>query len=105
MVIGWSKLVCEKDLLTPLANFSFDYAMMVHNMEGDFRQRPASKRAPHFCSPQSSKRNSNVQGYEKSVKVAMKSIKPMVPLNGVDGKELVGTTGTFPDNTYFYLLL
>ena len=64
-------------------------AMMVHNMEGDFRQRPASKRAPHFYSPQSSNRNSNVQGYEKSVKAAMKSIKPMVPLNGVDGKELV----------------
>ena len=54
---------------------------------------------------QNSKRNSNVQGYERSVKTAMKSIKPMDPLNGVDGKELVGTTGTFPDNTYFYLLL
>ena len=60
--------------------------MMVHNMEGDFRRRPASKRAPHFYSPQSSKMNSNVQGYEKSVKAAMKSIKLMVPLNGVDGK-------------------
>ena len=48
---------------------------------------------------QNSKRNSNVQGYERSVKTAMKSIKPMDPLNGVDGKELVGTTGTFPDNT------
>ena len=54
---------------------------------------------------QNSKRNSNVQGYEKSVKAAMKSIKPMDPLNGVDGKELAGTTGPFPDNTYFYLLL
>ena len=59
---------------------------LCYNMEGDFRQRPASKRAPHFYSPQSSNRNSNVQGYEKSVKAAMKSIKSMVPLNGVDGK-------------------